>query len=62
MRVEVSVAGDSDLPGPRKHMPDGNDECRLKPAAIADPFWSFAYLDRSAWTHEVDARFFKETF
>ena len=34
----------------------------LDPDAIADTFWSVHRQQRSAWSHELDLRPFKETF
>lgn len=34
----------------------------LEPEAIADAFWSVHAQHRSAWTHEMDLRPFKETW
>lgn len=34
----------------------------LKPAAIADAYRFLAHQDRSAWTHVLDVRPFKEKF
>ena len=41
---------------------DLTDEDLLKPSAIADAFWYLAHQDRSAWSHELDVRPFKEKF
>ena len=38
------------------------DEDLLKPSAIANALWYLAHQDRSAWTHELDVRPFKEKF
>jgi NAD(P)-dependent dehydrogenase (short-subunit alcohol dehydrogenase family) len=58
----VNVDGGIDMPLLRKLRPDAQDEDLLKPAAIADAFWYLAHQDRSAWTHELDVRPFKEKF
>ncbi|MEA2648011.1 MAG: hypothetical protein QOG61_446 [Candidatus Binataceae bacterium] len=58
----VNVDGGIDMPALRKFMPEAKDEDLLKPSAIADAFWFLAHQDRSAWTHEVDVRPFKEKF
>lgn len=39
----------------------GEDGC-LKPAAIAEAFWHVHTQHRSAWTHELDLRPFKENW
>lgn len=39
----------------------GEDGC-LKPAAIAEAFWHLHTQHRSAWTHELDLRPFKENW
>ena len=58
----VNVDGGIDMPLLRKFLPDAKDEDFLKPSAIADAFWYLAHQDRSAWTHELDVRPFKEKF
>ena len=54
--------GGIDMPLLRNARPNLQDEDLLKPSAIADTFWYFAHQDRSAWTHELDVRPFKEKF
>ena len=34
----------------------------LKPEAIADAYWFLHTQDRTAWTHELDLRPFRESF
>lgn len=58
----VNVDGGIDMPMLRKFRPDSKDEDLLKPSAIADAFWYLAHQDRSAWSHELDVRPFKEKF
>ena len=58
----VNVDGGIDMPLLRKFRPDSKDEDLLKPSAIADAFWYLAHQDRSAWSHELDIRPFKEKF
>jgi NAD(P)-dependent dehydrogenase (short-subunit alcohol dehydrogenase family) len=58
----VNVDGGIDMPMLRKFRPDTKDEDLLKPSAIADAFWYLAHQDRSAWSHELDVRPFKEKF
>jgi NAD(P)-dependent dehydrogenase (short-subunit alcohol dehydrogenase family) len=58
----VNVDGGIDMPLLRKFRPDTKDEDLLKPSAIADAFWYLAHQDRSAWSHELDIRPFKEKF
>src|SRR6202167_313479 len=58
----VNVEGGIDMPLLRNFRPDGKDEDFLKPSAIADAFWYLAHQDRSAWSHELDVRPFKEKF
>lgn len=58
----VNVDGGIDMPLLRKLRPDAKDDALLKPSAIADAFWYLAHQDRSAWSHELDVRPFKETF
>ena len=58
----VNVDGVIDMPVVRQFLPHLADEDLLKPSAIADAFWFLAHQDRSAWTHELDVRPFKEKF
>jgi NAD(P)-dependent dehydrogenase (short-subunit alcohol dehydrogenase family) len=58
----VNVDGGIDMPLLRNFRPEGKDEDFLKPSAIADAFWYLAHQDRSAWSHELDVRPFKEKF
>ncbi|HEV2171041.1 MAG TPA: SDR family NAD(P)-dependent oxidoreductase [Candidatus Binatus sp.] len=56
----VNVDGALDMPAIRERFPQLTDDSLLKPAAIADTFWHLAHQDRSAWSHDVDVRPFKE--
>lgn len=56
------VDGVIDLPRTRKMMPDKPDDFFLKPAAIAEIAAHVVAQDRSAWSFEVEARPFKETW
>jgi NADP-dependent 3-hydroxy acid dehydrogenase YdfG len=58
----INVDGGVDMPLLRKLRTEAKDEDLLKPSAIADAFWYLAHQDRSAWTHELDVRPFKEKF
>lgn len=58
----VNVDGAIDMPLVRQFLPALKDEDLLKPSAIADAFWYLAHQDRSAWSHDLDVRPFKETF
>ena len=58
----VNIDGAIDMPVVRQFLPHLADEDLLRPAAIADAFWFVAHQDRSAWTHELDVRPFKEKF
>ena len=58
----VNVDGAIDMPFIRQRFPQIKDEDMLKPSAIAETFWHVAHQDRSAWTHEVDVRPFKENW
>jgi NADP-dependent 3-hydroxy acid dehydrogenase YdfG len=58
----VNVDGGIDMPLLRDARPQLRDEDVLKPSAIADAFWYLAHQDRSAWSHELDLRPFKEKF
>ena len=58
----VNVDGGIDMPLLRQLLRDAKDEDLLKPSAIADAFWYLAHQDRSAWSHELDVRPFREKF
>src|ERR1700736_2055657 len=58
----VNVDGGIDMPLLRQFLRDAKDEDLLKPSAIADAFWYLAHQDRSAWSHELDLRPFREKF
>jgi NAD(P)-dependent dehydrogenase (short-subunit alcohol dehydrogenase family) len=58
----VNVDGAIDMPAIRTYLPHLQDEDLLKPTAIADAYWFLAHQDRSAWSHELDVRPFKEKF
>ena len=58
----VNVDGGIDMPLLRKLRTDAKDSDLLKPSAIADAFWYLAHQDRSAWSHELDVRPFREKF
>ena len=56
------VDGVIDLPRTRKAMPDKLDDFFLKPDAIAALAAHVVAQDRSAWSFEVEARPFRETW
>jgi NAD(P)-dependent dehydrogenase (short-subunit alcohol dehydrogenase family) len=58
----INIDGAIDMPFIRQRFPELKDEDMLKPSAIADAYWFVAHQDRSAWTHELDVRPFKEKF
>ena len=58
----VNIDGPIDMPFIRQRMPEAKIEDLLNPAEIAESYWHLAHQDRSAWTHELDLRPFKEKF
>jgi len=58
----INVDGGIDMPLLRKFRPDANDDDLLKPSAITEAFWYLAHQDRSARSHELDVRPFREKF
>lgn len=56
----VNVDGAIDMPFIRERFPHLKADEMLKPSAIAETYWHLAHQDRSAWSHEVDVRPFKE--
>jgi NADP-dependent 3-hydroxy acid dehydrogenase YdfG len=56
----VNVDGAIDMPFIRERFPQLTEDDMLKPSAIAETYWNLAHQDRSAWSHEVDVRPYKE--
>jgi NAD(P)-dependent dehydrogenase (short-subunit alcohol dehydrogenase family) len=56
----VNIDGAIDMPFIRERFPQLSPDDMLKPSAIAETYWHLAHQDRSAWSHEVDVRPFKE--
>ena len=56
----VNVDGAIDMPAIRERFPQLSEDAMLKPSAIAETYWHLAHQDRSAWSHDVDVRPFKE--
>lgn len=45
-----------------QHAAEAGTDCLLHPDAIAETYWQLHQQHRSAWTHELDLRPYKETF
>jgi NAD(P)-dependent dehydrogenase (short-subunit alcohol dehydrogenase family) len=58
----VIVDGVIDLPRTRERMPGKPDEFFIKPGAIAETVLAITRQDRSAWSFEVEARPFGESW
>jgi len=58
----INIDGGIDTPRVRQGNPRFNDEDLLKPDAIAETYWQLHRQHRSAWTHELDLRPYKEAF
>ena len=56
----VNVDGAIDMPFIRERFPQLTADDMLAPAAIAESYWFLAHQDRSAWSHAIDVRPFKE--
>ncbi|HYL59350.1 MAG TPA: SDR family NAD(P)-dependent oxidoreductase [Candidatus Acidoferrales bacterium] len=56
----VNVDGAIDMPFIRERFPQLTEDDMLKPSAIAESYWFLAHQDRSAWSHAIDVRPFKE--
>jgi NAD(P)-dependent dehydrogenase (short-subunit alcohol dehydrogenase family) len=56
----VNIDGAIDMPFIRERFPHLTEDDMLKPSAIAETYWNITHQDRSAWTHEIDVRPFKE--
>lgn len=58
----IIVDGVVDLPRTRKAMPDAPDEAFIKPDDLADTALHLVQQKRSAWSFEVEARPFRESW
>ncbi len=58
----INIDGAIDMPFIHQLRPQLKPEDMLAPSAIAESYWHVAHQDRSAWTHEMDLRPFKEKF
>ncbi|SDI56019.1 Short-chain dehydrogenase [Paraburkholderia steynii] len=58
----VVIDGIVDLPGARKHFADKPAEAFVSPAALAETAYWLTAQDRQAWSFEVEARPFLETW
>jgi len=58
----IIIGGVIDLERTRKRMPDKPDEFFLQAADIAETVWQTTQQNRSAWSFEVEARPFGETW
>jgi NAD(P)-dependent dehydrogenase (short-subunit alcohol dehydrogenase family) len=58
----IIIDGVVDLPRTRKAMADKPDSFFVKPSAVAETAFQLAVQDRSAWSFEVEARPFAETW
>ena len=58
----IIVDGVIDLPRSRRRMPDKPDSFFVKPSAVAETAFQLAGQDASAWSFEVEARPFAETW
>jgi NAD(P)-dependent dehydrogenase (short-subunit alcohol dehydrogenase family) len=56
----VNVDGAIDMPAIRERFPQLTPDDMLAPSAIAETYWFVAHQHRSAWSHDVDVRPFKE--
>ncbi len=56
------VDGVVDIPATRRAMPDKHDNFFVDPAGLAETAWFLAHQDRRAWSFEVEARPFGETW
>ena len=56
----VNLDGAIDMAAIRKRFPQITEDAMLKPSAIAETYLHLAHQDRSAWSHDVDLRPFKE--
>jgi len=54
------VDGAIDMPFIRERFPQLTEDDMLKPSAIAETYSNLAHQHRSAWSHEVDVRPYKE--
>jgi NAD(P)-dependent dehydrogenase (short-subunit alcohol dehydrogenase family) len=58
----IIVDGVVDLPRTRQAMPDKPDSFFIKPSAVAETAFQLTRQDRSAWSFEIEARPFAESW
>ncbi|WP_244610455.1 SDR family oxidoreductase [Microvirga pakistanensis] len=58
----IIVDGMVDLPQTRRAMPDKPDSFFIKPSGVAEIAFQLTRQDRSAWSFEVEARPFRESW
>ena len=58
----VIIDGVVDLPRTRQSRPDRADDFFVKPASVADTVYQLTVQEKSAWTFELEARPFGETW
>jgi NAD(P)-dependent dehydrogenase (short-subunit alcohol dehydrogenase family) len=58
----IVIDGVVDLPGTRQAMPDKPDSFFVRPAGVAEIAWQLTCQDPSAWSFEVEARPFGESW
>jgi len=58
----IVVDGVVDLPSTRQRMPDKPDDFFIAPDGVADTAWQLVQQRRSAWSFEVEARPFGESW
>ena len=56
------IDGGVDLPRRRQSRPDRADDFFVKPASVADTVYQLTVQEKSAWTFELEARPFGETW
>lgn len=58
----IIVDGAVDLPGTREKLPDKPDDFFVAPDGVAEIAWDLAHQSRRAWSFEVEARPFGESW
>jgi NAD(P)-dependent dehydrogenase (short-subunit alcohol dehydrogenase family) len=58
----IIVDGVVDLPRTRKATPDRPDDSFVAPAGVAETAWHLVHQDRRAWSFQVEARPFSESW
>jgi hypothetical protein len=60
--IDGGIDGERVRSGSPQRVADAGPDGLLDPDAIAETYWQLHVQHRSAWTHELDLRPYKESF